>query len=48
MFWVSSGAGGGGFPRGHSIMRVISGGAVQLFADKTEAISEATASFDRG
>ena len=31
-----------------TIMRVIPGRAIQLFANKTEAISEATASFDRG
>ena len=48
MFLVVSGAGGGGFTRGHFIVRVISGGAVWLFANKTEAISEAMASFDRG
>ena len=40
--------GGGGFSRGRSIARVISGGAVWLFANKTEVISEAIASFDRG
>ena len=48
MLWVSSGAGGGGFPRGRSITRVVPGRAVWLFANKTEAIAEAMASFDRG
>ena len=48
MFWVSSGVGGGGFPSGCSITRVVLGRTVRLFADKTEAVPEASATFDRG
>ena len=48
MLWVSSGVGGGDFLRGRSSTRVVPGRAIWLFANKTEAIPEAMASFDRG
>ena len=48
MLCVLSRAGSGNFSSGRFVMGVVPGRTVRLFADKTEAVSKAMASFNRG